>query len=88
MNTALEVQPVDLTFGQRIRARRGELGMTQRKLAEMIGVSGPYVHDVENGKRDLASPRFPQVAEALQVELATFATWAGACAHCCGTGRR
>src|SRR5216683_1554537 len=34
---------------------RGTLGITQKKLAEMLGVSYPYLLSVETGQRDMSA---------------------------------
>ena len=36
-------------LGNRLKERRGELGITQLQLAEMVGVSRKTVNTVENG---------------------------------------
>ncbi|WP_294948276.1 LexA family transcriptional regulator [Sulfurivirga sp.] len=38
------------TIGERIKQRRQELGYTQRKLAELIGIKPPSLHGLESGR--------------------------------------
>lgn len=40
------------TFGQCIRSRREELGISVRSLAEKIGMSPVYLSDIERGNRN------------------------------------
>lgn len=42
----------DKTFGQCIRKRREELGVSVRALAEKIGMSAVYLSDIERGNRN------------------------------------
>jgi transcriptional regulator with XRE-family HTH domain len=39
------------SFGQLIRERRRQLGLTQQKVARRVGASTPYVGHLESGKR-------------------------------------
>jgi transcriptional regulator with XRE-family HTH domain len=56
-------------FGDRVRSRRIELGITLRRFADMLGVSPTYVSGFEKGA--LASPtpeRIRAIAEILQTD--------------------
>ena len=77
-----------MTFGEHLRARRLALGLTLREVAAIIGVSAPYIHDVEMGSRKLALARYSAMAEALQVTLPALLQWSDACPRCKGTGKR
>lgn len=39
------------TIGQLVREARTRAGLTQRALAERIGVKAPYINDIEHGAR-------------------------------------
>lgn len=52
---------------KRIRAARRKKGMSQAELADKVGISVPYVSDVENGKKTIGVDIFLRIAEALQV---------------------
>lgn len=39
-----------MTIGQRIKARRQELGLSQQALASKLGMSGPGLYLIESGK--------------------------------------
>ncbi|MET0545101.1 MAG: helix-turn-helix transcriptional regulator [Caulobacterales bacterium] len=56
---------VDAQIGDRIRARRAELGMSQAELAEHIGMSFQQVQKYERGANRIASSILLRVAEAL-----------------------
>ena|SRR5436190_19378006 len=52
-------------LGRAIRAIRAELGMDRRELAELSGVSYPYLSEIENGKKRPSSRALVALAEAL-----------------------
>ena len=54
------------TFGDFLKHRRNEKKMTMRERADLLGVSAPYLSDVEKGRRyppDM--PRLEIIAQAL-----------------------
>jgi transcriptional regulator with XRE-family HTH domain len=55
--------------GQRIRATREDLGLTQLQLAERLGVSQPVVAALETGRGNPTIGQLAAVAAALQVGL-------------------
>lgn len=57
-------------LGEFIRERRNALGLSQRRLAQRIGLKAPsHLCDVENGFRQIGEEFLPKLAEALQVSL-------------------
>jgi transcriptional regulator with XRE-family HTH domain len=52
-------------FGERVRKIREALGMTQERLAEILGISRPSVSQIENGKRRLSAEELLKMAKAL-----------------------
>lgn len=40
-----------MTFGAHLRAKRLARNLTQRFIGEMLGVSAPYISDIEKGRR-------------------------------------
>ena len=55
--------------GEQIRARRQELGWTQRKLAQKAGISTGFLSDLENGKRSVGAENLLEIASALGVSM-------------------
>jgi transcriptional regulator with XRE-family HTH domain len=53
------------TAGDRIRAIREELRLTQDQLAESTGISKGFLSDVENNKRNVSSEYLLKIANAL-----------------------
>ncbi|MEM7694303.1 MAG: short-chain fatty acyl-CoA regulator family protein [Pseudomonadota bacterium] len=59
-------------IGDRIRSRRRSAGLTQRALAEAIGVSPAYLSLIESDKRQIGGRLLHQIAERLGVPPDTF----------------
>lgn len=55
--------------GQRIRAAREEVGLTQLQLADRMQVSQPVIAALESGRGNPTVGQLAAVAEALQVGL-------------------
>ena len=52
-------------FGKRVRELREQQGLTQDALAEMAGISRPYLAQIEAGKRRMALHVAWNVAQAM-----------------------
>lgn len=52
-----------------LRVRRKELGLTQRDLADLAGVSIRFIHDLENSKPTVQFDRVLAVANTLGLSL-------------------
>jgi len=63
---------VDIEMGRRIRLRRVEIGLSQSKLGEKLGVSFQQVQKYEKGVNRVGASRLQQIAEALGVDLTFF----------------
>jgi transcriptional regulator with XRE-family HTH domain len=63
---------IDRSVGMRVRERRCELGMTQQKLAEAVGVTFQQLQKYEGGKNRITAGRLYQLAVALGVEVGYF----------------
>jgi transcriptional regulator with XRE-family HTH domain len=55
-------------FGDRVRRRRAELGMSQEGLAEASGLHRTYVGSLERGERNVALVNLLRLAGALAIE--------------------
>jgi transcriptional regulator with XRE-family HTH domain len=58
-------------FGDAIRRRREELGLTQEDLAERAKIHRTYLSDVERGTRNLSLVNIERLALALSTKLST-----------------
>ena len=61
-----------LDMGARLKARRLELGMSQRQLADRVGVSFQQIQRYERGAINIRSPRLQRLAAALDVSPVFF----------------
>jgi transcriptional regulator with XRE-family HTH domain len=67
-----EPNPVDTHVGERIRLRRGILGMTQTELSRAMGVTLQQIQKYERGINRVSSSRLFDLAGALQVSVGYF----------------
>jgi transcriptional regulator with XRE-family HTH domain len=66
------VTPVDVHIGQKIRARRSLLGLTQADLADASSISFQQVQKYENGTNRVGAGRLQQFSDALGVPPSYF----------------
>ena len=66
------VSKMDAIIGNKLRARRLELHMSQNDLADALGISFQQIQKYEKGTNRLGSTRLIQVANHLQVDVAYF----------------
>jgi transcriptional regulator with XRE-family HTH domain len=66
------VTQLDGVIGNRLRARRLELNVTQSQLAQQLGVSFQQVQKYERGVNRLSGSRLVQVANMLKTDVAYF----------------
>ncbi len=59
-----------MTLGEQIRMAREAKRITLRQLARTVGVSAPFVSDVEHDRRSLTPERRVQFADALGIDPA------------------
>src|SRR4051812_16715718 len=57
------------TTGERIKARRIELGKTQDEVATKANITKGFLSDVENGRRNVGADTLLDLATALSVSL-------------------
>lgn len=63
---------VRITYGNRIRALRKNLKISQESLALRAGLDRTYVASVENGKRNISLINIERLANALNCSLFDF----------------
>jgi transcriptional regulator with XRE-family HTH domain len=64
--------PIDRHVGLRIRMRRKELGMTQDKLAQALGLTFQQVQKYERGANRVSASKLWEMARALKAPVAYF----------------
>ncbi|MEK4508956.1 hypothetical protein BSK66_12405 [Paenibacillus odorifer] len=56
-------------FGQRIRALREKLGLTQEQLAERADLHPNYIGQIERGLKNVSLENIQKIANGLRIEL-------------------
>ncbi|HEX3863667.1 MAG TPA: helix-turn-helix domain-containing protein [Stellaceae bacterium] len=69
---ARAAHPIDIRVGERIRARRLALGMSQQALGKWLAVSFQQIQKYEGGANRVCASRLSGLAAALQVEPSFF----------------
>jgi transcriptional regulator with XRE-family HTH domain len=72
MNDERAANAIDRKVGQRVRTRRLEIGMSQERLAELLGVTFQQVQKYEKGVNRIAVSRLFDIANALQMPAGRF----------------
>ena len=67
-----EANPVDIYVGQKLKARRNLIGVTQEVLAEATGITFQQVQKYEKGRNRLSASRLFQFARVLDVPVSYF----------------
>ncbi|CPV74986.1 helix-turn-helix domain-containing protein [Mycobacteroides abscessus] len=62
------VSPATQEFGRRVVTRRHELGLSQEKAAEAIGLHWTYLGQVERGRRNITLNNIVKIAAGLGVD--------------------
>jgi transcriptional regulator with XRE-family HTH domain len=68
---AQPLSPATRQFGERIRARRHELGHSQERLADISGLHWSFIGQVERGRRNVSLHNILKLAAALNVDPGT-----------------
>ncbi len=63
---------VDIHVGQKIRQRRWLTGMTQQRLAELVGIKFQQIQKYETGANRVSASRLWEIADALGVDIGFF----------------
>jgi transcriptional regulator with XRE-family HTH domain len=63
---------IDLRVARRIRERRQRIGMTQQRLARLIGVAFQQAHKYERGISRISAGRLYRIATALEAPITYF----------------
>ena len=54
-------------YGEVLRDRRKQLGLTQKELAEQVGRERTYINRIEKGETDMQLSSFIRIADALGI---------------------
>lgn len=64
-------QKIEKAFGEIVRHRRQELGISQEKFAELSGLHRTYISQIERGLKSPSLKAMTSIAVALNVKLST-----------------
>ncbi len=64
--------PVDVHVGQRLRLRRALMGLSQERLAELVGVTFQQIQKYERGANRIGSSRLYELSRVLAVPIDYF----------------
>jgi transcriptional regulator with XRE-family HTH domain len=64
--------PVDIYVGERVKERRLELGISQQKLAEALGLTFQQVQKYEGAANRISASRLYRIGEVLGVDVPYF----------------
>ena len=67
MDKHKDLDSLALAIGQRIAARRNQLGLTQEQAAEKIGLSQQFLACVERGLKNMRAENIVKVAQGLKI---------------------
>ena len=62
-------QNIKRRFGEAVRRRRTQLGISQEELADRAELHRTYVSDIERGNRNLSLENIAKLALALELSL-------------------
>lgn len=63
---------VDVHVGKRVRQRRWLTGMTQQRLADLVGIKFQQIQKYETGANRVSASRLWDIADALDVQVSFF----------------
>lgn|GEM_PF-637293 len=63
------MQKIEILFGNAVRKRRQEMGLSQEDFADKAGIHRTYVSSIELGKVQVSIRIAAQLADALEVPL-------------------
>lgn len=64
--------PIDVHVGQKVRARRLLVGMSQDKLGTSLGITFQQIQKYEKGTNRIGASRLQQISQLLQVPVSYF----------------
>ena len=57
------------SFGNAVRARRKDMGYTQKYISEFTGISVSFLSDLENGKKTIELDKALKIANLLGLDV-------------------
>ena len=63
------MEDIRVRFGNALRKRRHDIGVSQEEFADMCGLDRTYVGGIERGKRNVSLMNLAKIAKALRVSM-------------------
>ncbi|MGH9856515.1 MAG: helix-turn-helix domain-containing protein [Acidobacteriota bacterium] len=63
-----------IKFGQKVRAERAKLGLSQEELASKAGVHRTYIGMIERAEKNITLENIEKIAKALGIKIRDLAT--------------
>ena len=58
-----------IAFGKRVREVRRNKGISQEKLAELVGIDRSYMGNIERGEKNITLKKVYEICDALKVDI-------------------
>ena len=68
----MSFNPIDIYVGNRVKARRKDLGMTQQDLAKALGLTFQQVQKYERGANRISASKLFMISNTLDVAISHF----------------
>ena len=65
-------KPTDILVGARVRLRRKEIGLSQEKLGDKLGITFQQIQKYEKGVNRIGASRLADMSQALEVPITYF----------------
>ncbi|MEQ5675615.1 helix-turn-helix domain-containing protein [Providencia stuartii] len=58
-----------VAFGEKVRKKRQEKGLSQEALADLAGIDRSYMGHIERGDQNITLTKIHQIADALEIPV-------------------
>ncbi|HFO0560477.1 helix-turn-helix domain-containing protein [Proteus mirabilis] len=58
-----------VAFGEKVRKKRKEKGLSQEALADLAGIDRSYMGHIERGDQNITLTKIHQIADALEIPV-------------------
>ena len=58
-----------MNYRELIRKKREEKGISQNQLAKLLGISQPYMNQIETGSRNPTLPHLMKICDILEIPM-------------------
>jgi len=69
---ATKISPLDIFVGERLRELRLQVGLSQDKLGELVGLTFQQIHKYETGVNRIAAGKLYEISQVMEKPIAMF----------------